>query len=151
MTILEYWAENGVADPTIRIPTDDSELTWYRRACTVLDPLLKDSRLTMLDGETTCKASKSIAKDYEAIYGNRIPLNRGFGRRIDLLLSAREVELSTNEWKCYGVVGCEQCLTQQTKNIRMNKAILSKLLELPIPDEANNVYILGMDWTGMQS
>lgn len=49
MAILEYWGENGITDPTIRIPTDESELTWYRRACTVLDPLLKDSRLTMLE------------------------------------------------------------------------------------------------------
>lgn len=48
-------------------------------------------------GETICKASKSIAEDLEDIYGNNIPLNRGFDRRIDLLLSTRNIELSTNE------------------------------------------------------
>jgi hypothetical protein len=99
-------------------------------------------------GETTCKASKSIAKDHENIYGNNIPLNRGFGRRIDLLLSTRNIELSTNEWKRKKVTQ-EQCLIQQIKNIRMNKAILSKLLELPLSEnDSKNVYTLGMDWVG---
>ncbi|RCH82053.1 hypothetical protein CU098_000444, partial [Rhizopus stolonifer] len=114
----------------------------------ILDILLKDLNLDLLDGETTCKASKSIAKDHENIYGNNIPLNRGFGRRIDLLLSTRNIELSTNEWK-RKKVSQEQCLIQQAENIRMNKAILSKLLELPLSeDDSKNVYTLGMDWVG---
>ncbi|KAG1091080.1 hypothetical protein G6F42_019522 [Rhizopus arrhizus] len=115
---------------------------------TLLDILLKDLNSNLLDGETTCRASKSIAKDHENIYGNSIPLNRGFGRRIDLLLSTRNIELSTNEWKRKKVTQ-EQCLIQQAKNIRMNKAILSRLLELPLSEnDSKNVYTLGMDWVG---
>jgi hypothetical protein len=47
-------------------------------------------------GKTTCK---SIAKDHETIYSNSIPLNYGFGRRIDLILSTKNIKLCTNEWK----------------------------------------------------
>lgn len=103
----------------------------------------------MNSGETTCKASKTIAKDHEIIYSNSIPLNRGFSRCVDLLLSARDAELSKNEWKRTRV-SQGQCLTQQAKNIRMNKAILTKLLELLMGvDDSNKVFVLGMDWTGM--
>ena len=36
---------------------------------------------------------------------------------------------------------------QQVKNIRMNKAILSRLLKLPLSEhDARNVYTLGIDW-----
>ncbi|KAI8637360.1 hypothetical protein BD408DRAFT_424641 [Parasitella parasitica] len=64
------------------------------------------------------------------MYGDTIPPGRGFGRRIDLLLSSKNVELSTNEWKCKKV-SPDQLITQQTNSIRMNKAILSKLHRLP--------------------
>lgn len=104
--------------------------------------------LISYSGETTCKTSKSIAKCHETIFGNSIPLNRGFGRRIDLLIASRNIELSTNEWK-KKIITPEQCYTQQTKNIRMNKAILTNLLELPLGDHHyKNIYTLGMDWIG---
>ncbi|KAI7895014.1 uncharacterized protein EV154DRAFT_477789 [Mucor mucedo] len=91
----------------------------------VEDDYEKSSFLDILEmRETTCKASKDIAKTQEELFGDTIPLNKGFGRRIDLLLSSHNVELSTNEWK-RKKVSPEQCLIQQTKNIRMNKAILS--------------------------
>ncbi|KAG2199648.1 hypothetical protein INT47_005173 [Mucor saturninus] len=148
LDIMEIIARNVIADDTLKPNDNDSELTCYRKVAFILDILLKDSNLNLLDGETTCKASKSIAKDHENIYGNSIPLNRGFGRRIDLLLSTRNIELSTNEWKRKKVTQ-EQCLIQQAKNIRMNKAILSKLLELPLSEnDSKNVYTLGMDWVG---
>ncbi|KAI7903130.1 uncharacterized protein BX663DRAFT_551445 [Cokeromyces recurvatus] len=46
--------------------------------------LLKDLDLNLLDYEPSCKANKSIAKDHESIYGNNIPLSRGFRRRNNL-------------------------------------------------------------------
>lgn len=61
-------------------------------------------------------------------------MNRGFGRRIDLMLASSDLELSTNERK-RKKVGREQCFTQQTKNIRSNKAILTELIELPANEE----------------
>ncbi|KAF1806459.1 hypothetical protein FB192DRAFT_1273075, partial [Mucor lusitanicus] len=61
----------------------------------------------------------------------------------DLILSTRNIELSTNEWKRKKVT-LDQCLVQQSKNIRMNKAILSRLLELPLSeDDCKTVYTLG--------
>ncbi|KAI9022766.1 hypothetical protein CLU79DRAFT_143375 [Phycomyces nitens] len=145
---MEIIVRNVIADDTLKPNENDSELTCYRKVASILDILLKDLNLNLLDGETTCKASKSIAKDHENIYGNNIPLNRGFGRRIDLLLSTRNIELSTNKWKQKKVTQ-EQCLTQQAKNIRMNKAILSRLLELPLSEnDSENIYTLGMDWVG---
>ncbi|KAI9478680.1 MAG: hypothetical protein EXX96DRAFT_609148 [Benjaminiella poitrasii] len=145
LDIMEITARNVIADDTLKPNENDPELTCYRKVAFILDILLKDLSLNLLDGETICKASKSIAKDYEDIYGNSIPLNRGFGRRIDLILSARNIELSTNEWK-RGKATQEQCLIQQAKNIRMNKAILSRLLDLPLPEnDSKNVYTLGMD------
>ncbi|KAL0084658.1 hypothetical protein F4703DRAFT_1916674 [Phycomyces blakesleeanus] len=114
---VRFSARNIIADDTLKSNENDSELTCYRKVAPLLDILLKDLNLNLLNGETTSKASKSIAKDHENIYGNNIPLNRGFGRRIDLLL--------------------------------MNKAILSRLLELPLSEnDSKNVYTLGMDWVG---
>ncbi|CEG77844.1 hypothetical protein RMATCC62417_12532 [Rhizopus microsporus] len=38
-------------------------------------------------------------------------------------------------------------LDSASKNIRMNKAILSKLLELPLSEnDSKDIYTLGMDW-----
>lgn len=101
--------------------------------------------IILYSGETTCKASKEIAKDQEVIYGSSIPLNRGFGRRIDLLLSTRDIEISTNEWK-KKKVSKETCYVQQAKNIRMNKAILSKLIQLPLASK--NMHVLALDCVG---
>ncbi|KAI8643564.1 hypothetical protein BD408DRAFT_342326, partial [Parasitella parasitica] len=128
--------------------SNESEMTSYRKVAMILDLMLNNSSIDMVDGETTCKASKIIAKNHENIYGDTIPLNRGFGRRIDLLLSSKNIELSTNEWK-RKKIALEQVITQQTKNIRMNKAILSKLHELPLLErDAKHLYTTSMDWVG---
>ncbi|CEP11566.1 hypothetical protein [Parasitella parasitica] len=143
LDIMEIVARNVIVDDTLKPNENHSELTCYRKVASILDIPLKDLNLNLLDGDTTCKANKSIAKDYKNIYGNYIPLK---GRRINLLLSTRNIELSTNEWKRKKVTR-EQCLIQQAKNIRMNKAILSRLLELPLSEhDSKNVYTLGMDW-----
>ncbi|KAI9471781.1 hypothetical protein BDB00DRAFT_746945, partial [Zychaea mexicana] len=98
---------------------DSSELTCYRKCTKILDEVLNGSRLQIFDGETTCKASKSIAKMHKRVFGSNIPLNKGFGRRIDLILSAQNEELSMSEWKRLKV-SPRKSLIQQAKNIRMN-------------------------------
>ncbi|KAI7890283.1 uncharacterized protein EV154DRAFT_552325 [Mucor mucedo] len=104
--------------------------------------------LNMLDGESTCKASKSIAKTQEKMYGSNIPLSNGFGRRIDLILATKNLELSTSEWKRVKT-SPSKCLQQQSKNIRMNKAILTYLLRLPFNEaDSDLVFTVGMEWTG---
>ncbi|KAI8380045.1 hypothetical protein BD560DRAFT_388260 [Blakeslea trispora] len=145
LDIIELVIQNA----TRKKSDSDSEISSYRKAAAILDILLQDSFISLVDGETTCKTSKNIAKHHEDIFGSNIPLSRGFGRRIDLLLSANNVEMSTNEWKRKSATK-EQCLTQQIKNIRMNKAILSKLHELPLEINEPHLYTLGMDWIGQR-
>ncbi|KAG0183705.1 hypothetical protein DFQ28_001191 [Apophysomyces sp. BC1034] len=149
LDILEIVAKACLTDPAaFPDDNDSSELTCYRKCTKILDEVLNGSRLQIFDGETTCKASKSIAKMHERVFGSNIPLNKGFGRRIDLILSAQNEELSTSEWKRLKV-SPRKSLIQQAKNIRMNKAILSYLLSLPIDDNLmDNVYTVGMDFTG---
>ena len=106
----------------------------------ILDVIMLD----MLNGETTCKVSKSISKIRETIYGCNIPL----GRRIDLILATNNLELSTGEWK-HDKTSPPKCLQQQSKNSRMNKAILTYLLRLPYNEvESGHVFTVGMGWTG---
>ncbi|KAI7895015.1 uncharacterized protein EV154DRAFT_576006 [Mucor mucedo] len=134
-------------DPRAEAEKNGSEMTAYRKTAAILDFIFRSS-----SRGTTCKASKDIAKTQEEVFGDTIPLNKGFGRRIDLLLSTHNLELSTNEWKRKKKVSPEQCLIQQTKNIRMNKAILSKLHELPFSEseDNNSLYTLSLYWIGYQ-
>ncbi|CAO3631609.1 unnamed protein product [Mucor hiemalis] len=86
----------------------------------------------------------------EELFGDTIPLNKGFGRRIDLLLTSNNTELSTNEWK-RKKISQKTCIAQQAKNIRTNKAILGTLYELPIKEtDHQSMYTLSMDWNGPQ-
>ncbi|KAI8137460.1 hypothetical protein BJV82DRAFT_525180, partial [Fennellomyces sp. T-0311] len=63
--------------------------------------------------------------------------NTAFGRRIDLILTLSHVELCTNEWKREDA-SMSDIWKQQSKNSRMNKAVLSSLLKYPLNDEQNN-------------
>ncbi|KAF7721380.1 hypothetical protein EC973_004809, partial [Apophysomyces ossiformis] len=105
----------------------------------VLDEVLNDTKFQILDGESTCKASKSIARVHEEIFGSSIPL--------DLILATQGEELSTSEWKKLKVP-TNMSMPQQGKNIRMNKAILTYLSNLPITNDDDNVFTVGMDFTG---
>ncbi|KAF7722030.1 hypothetical protein EC973_003752 [Apophysomyces ossiformis] len=124
-----------------------SETTFYRKFAQILDVIMRDSRLEIDDGERVCQASKDIANRNMRFNGGKKQLN-AFGRRIDLILASSGVEFSTSEWKRDNVT-LSTALKQQCKNVRMNKAILTNLLSNPIPhDVRNQVFSLGMDWTG---
>ncbi|KAI9244092.1 hypothetical protein BY458DRAFT_426278, partial [Sporodiniella umbellata] len=119
-----------------------------RKFAKVLDEILDNTMLDILDGERVSKASKTVAKNLEKNYNANIPLNNGFGRRIDLILATKDIELSTSEWKKKKSPAAK-CLQQQAKNIRINKAILRYFLDLPISEtDKNKVMTVGMDWTG---
>ncbi|KAI7891906.1 uncharacterized protein EV154DRAFT_399843, partial [Mucor mucedo] len=127
---------------------DASELTCYRKFAKVLDEILDNIMLDILDGERVSKASKTVAKNLEKTYNSSIPLHNGFGRRIDLILATKDIELSTSEWKKKKTPAAK-CLQQQAKNIRINKAILRYFLDLPISEtDKSKVITVGMDWTG---
>ncbi|KAI9486504.1 MAG: hypothetical protein EXX96DRAFT_549303 [Benjaminiella poitrasii] len=148
LDIIDLLAKHCLSDSAILPNNTDSELTTYRKFAKIFDEILDDTMLDMLDGESTCKASKSIAKTHEKIYGSNIPLNNGFGRRIDLILATKNLELSTSEWK-RDKTSPAKCLQQQSKNIRINKAILTYLLGLPFNEaDSDRVFTVGMDWTG---
>ena len=88
-----------LSDSTISTTNTESGLTTYRKFAKILDEILVDTLLDMLNGESACKVSKSIAKTHEKIYDSNIPSNKGVGRRIDLIVSTKNLELSTSEWK----------------------------------------------------
>ena len=71
------------------------------------------------------------------------------GRKIDLMIKSSGVQLSTSEWKKKKGVDKTTGKEQQVKNVRENKAILEKLLSLPIADSnREKVFCLGIDFIG---
>lgn len=148
LDILDVITKHCLTDRSVRSDDDASELTYYRKFAKVLDEILDDTMLDILDGERVSKASKTVAKNLEKTYNANIPLNNGFGRRIDLILATKDMELSTSERKRKKSPAAK-CLQQQAKNIRVNKAILRYFLDLPISEtDKNKVMTVGMDWTG---
>ncbi|KAG2209948.1 hypothetical protein INT47_003383 [Mucor saturninus] len=148
LDILDIITKPCLTDRSIRSDDDASELTCYRKFAKVLDEILDNTMLDILDGERVSKASKTVAKNLEKTYNSNIPLHNGFGRRIDLILATKDIELSTSEWKKKKTPAAK-CLQQQAKNIRINKAILRYFLDLPISEaDKNKVMTVGMDWTG---
>ncbi|SAM06018.1 hypothetical protein [Absidia glauca] len=148
LDIMETLTKVSYSDAACTPNENESELTTYRRVVMVLDDILDGTMLKIKDVETICRASKAIGKDHEKLFGATIPLNAGFGRRIGMILSTKNVKLSSSEWK-RSRTPIAKCLQQQSKNIRMNRAILPYLLALPIDqDDADNVFTVGMEWTG---
>ncbi|KAG1139758.1 hypothetical protein G6F37_011559 [Rhizopus arrhizus] len=148
LDILDLITKHCLTDRSICFDDDASELTCYRKFAKILDEILDNTMLDILDGERVSKASKTVATNLEKIYNANIPLNNGFGRRIDLILATKGVELSTSEWKRKKSPAAK-CLQQQAKNIRINKAILRYFLVLPISEaDKKKVMTIGMDWTG---
>ncbi|KAG2201000.1 hypothetical protein INT47_006544 [Mucor saturninus] len=148
LDILDIINKPCLTDRSIRFDDDASELTCYRKFAKVLHEILDNTMLDILDGERVSKASKTVAKNLEKTYNSDIPLYNGFGRRIDLILATKDIELSTSEWKKKKTTA-DKCLRQQAKNIRINKAILRYFLDLPICEtDKSKVMTVGMDWTG---
>ncbi|KAI9486911.1 MAG: hypothetical protein EXX96DRAFT_551092 [Benjaminiella poitrasii] len=148
LDILDIITKNCLTDRSNRSDDDASELTCYRKFAKILDEMLDNTMLDIRDGERVSKASKTAATNLEKNYSTNIPLNNGFGRRVDLILSSNDIELSTSEWKRKRCP-VAKCLQQQAKNIRINKAILRYFLDLPISEDSkNNIMTVGMDWTG---
>lgn len=103
----------------------------------------------MIVENTYAKASKAIATRNKRFDTGRKNSLNAFGRRIDLIVASTGVELSTSEWKRDSCT-VSLALKQQCKNVRMNKAILTSLLELNInKEQKERMSCIGMDWTGM--
>ncbi|KAI8339575.1 hypothetical protein BC941DRAFT_254416 [Chlamydoabsidia padenii] len=121
-----------------------SELTFYRKMAQILDIILEDTHLDLKDGEIMSKASKEICKANTKTFGAGFMMT---GRRIDMIIESKDLELSTNEWKKDKVMNLSS--KQQAKNIRTNKALLTKWLTYPIAnDMIPRLSTLAMDWIG---
>lgn len=69
------------------------------------------------------------------------------GRKIDLLTEVSGLEVSSNEWK--KDVSSQIAEKQQSKNLRINKAILKYWYSLPMEDvRKRSLCSMGMDWLG---
>ncbi|KAG0168807.1 hypothetical protein DFQ28_009627 [Apophysomyces sp. BC1034] len=111
----------------------------------ILDIILEDTYLDLKDGETMSRTSKEICKANAKTFDANFMMN---GRRIDLIIQSKDLELSTNEWKKEANMGVS--LKQQAKNIRMNKALLSKRLTCPVAAEMiPRLSTQAMDWIGI--
>lgn len=118
-----------------------SGLTWYRVSY-ILDILFKFIGLSLNDGKTCCKATKT-ARNESMLFMKKIFL----GRKIDFLVNSFSLDLiNFPEWQKSGV-SISLCEQQQVKNCQTNCAILRELIKLPIKGEQKGqVTILGMDW-----
>ena len=71
-----------------------------------------------------------------------------YGRKIDLIVAGKKMQLATNEWK-KSDRSDQVALKQQSKNVRMNKAVLKSLEEIHVPeDDKKYIFSLAMDWRG---
>ncbi|ORZ04107.1 hypothetical protein BCR42DRAFT_199860 [Absidia repens] len=149
LSILEHVVE-GIDDWLIT--QDESELTLYRRFGSILDILLRHTKIYLADGETISEASSRTMRYNECIYGHSrtttTTTNNVFGRRIDLIIKSskeKSIELCTNEWKRQQA-DANLAIHQQNKNIRLNCAILSHLQSLKYPSKVP--FTVAMDWLG---
>ncbi|KAG2230575.1 hypothetical protein INT48_006880 [Thamnidium elegans] len=99
LDILDILSKHVIVDSAISPNTDESELTSYRKFIKIFDDIFDGTNLDLVDGEIPCQTTKAIAKNQENLFGNKILLNKGFGRRIDLILSTKGSEFSSSEWK----------------------------------------------------
>ncbi len=143
-TIVKHSLSDRSRDPD----NNESELTTYRKFSKTLDDMLYSTILQALDGEPVCDATRKVAKNHQRLYGSTIPLNNGFGRKIDLIIATKKIELSSSEWKRKSATP-RKCLQQQNKNVRVNKSILREILQLPIDEiDKKNLFVIGMDFVG---
>lgn len=90
--------------------------------------------------------SKKVCMNNAKLFGANTSMT---GRQIDLIIEAKQLESSTNGWR--REVDFSSALRQQSKNTRMNKALLKHWLEPPpIPaDKTSQLSVLAIDWIGL--
>ncbi|KAI7848442.1 hypothetical protein BDC45DRAFT_316986 [Circinella umbellata] len=115
---------------------NNSETTFYRRFASLLDKMFMKTNVELFDGETGSNATKNEIENNKAIFfdTNTAP---AYSRKIDLLVKCSEqkkyVEISSNEWKrssCTTIVKT----AQQSKNLRINAAILKNIKQYGVFD-----------------
>ncbi|KAI8147565.1 hypothetical protein BJV82DRAFT_596031 [Fennellomyces sp. T-0311] len=108
----------------------ESEITFYRRAASILDLVFKDTDILLSDGESGSMTSKSEIETNKVLFMAH-DTSAAFARKIDFLFKCKEsstkVELASNEWK-------------RSYNLRVNANILNNLKRFGITET------MSMDW-----
>lgn len=99
----------------------------------ILKNVFRGSKYKFKLGEQACIESKNVREENEKAYASNETLDSTrniMGRRIDLLLSSFETNISSCEWKAENV-SPSVARSQESKNLRVNASILEALLRLP--------------------
>ncbi|KAG0755377.1 hypothetical protein G6F61_010362 [Rhizopus arrhizus] len=132
---------------------DESELECMEGCCSILKTVFRGSKYKFKLGEQACIESKNVREENEKAFGNNQTLDSTrniMGRRIDLLLSSFETNISSCEWKAENV-SPSIARSQESKNIRVNASILEALLRLPHEkndDDRSPFVLMYSDWIG---
>ncbi|EIE90950.1 hypothetical protein RO3G_15661 [Rhizopus delemar RA 99-880] len=85
---------------------DESELECMEGCCSILKTVFHGSKYKFKLGEQACIESKNVRAENEKTFGSSQTLDsirNIMGRRIDLLLSSFETNISSCEWKAENV------------------------------------------------
>ncbi|KAI7892292.1 uncharacterized protein EV154DRAFT_562496 [Mucor mucedo] len=94
LDILDPNTDNCLANRGICYNDDASKLTYYHQFAKILDEILDNIMLDILDSEKVSKAAKTSVMNIKKVYNAKISLSNGFGRRINLILATKNIELS---------------------------------------------------------
>lgn len=114
----EYWSKEQ----------NEQEITFYRRFASLLDVLFNGSEIKLADGETACERSRKPIEVNKHLF-NVDDVSPSCSRKIDMILKYddnKNVELCSNEWKRMKV-SSDLKIKQQSKNLRVNAAIINNL------------------------
>ncbi|CAO3702631.1 unnamed protein product [Rhizopus stolonifer] len=132
---------------------NESELECIEGCYSILKIVFRGSKYKFKLGEQAYIESKTVREENEKAYASNETLDSTqniMGRRIDLLLSSFETNVSSCEWKAENV-RLSIARRQESKNLRVNVSILEALLRLPHEknDSNKNSFILMYsDWIG---
>ncbi|KAG1441519.1 hypothetical protein G6F56_011446 [Rhizopus delemar] len=119
----------------------------------ILKTVFRGSKYKFKLVEQACIESKTVREENEKTYAGNETLGSTqniMGRRIDLLLSSFETNVSSCEWKAENT-SPSIARRQESKNFRVNAFILEALLRLPHEKSNNNrnpfyLDVFRLDW-----
>ncbi|OBZ84841.1 hypothetical protein A0J61_07105 [Choanephora cucurbitarum] len=132
---------------------NESELECMEDCYSILKIAFRGSKYKFKLGEQACIESKTVREENEKAYANNENFDSAqniMGRRIDLLLSSYETNVSSCEWKAENV-SPSVARSQESKNLRVNASILEALLRLPHENNdsnRNSFVLMYSDWIG---
>ncbi|RCH81481.1 hypothetical protein CU098_001932, partial [Rhizopus stolonifer] len=132
---------------------NESELECMEGCYSILKTVFRGSKYKFKLVEQACIESKTVREENEKTYAGNETLGSTqniMGRRIDLLLSSFETNVSSCEWKAENT-SPSIARRQESKNFRVNAFILEALLRLPHEKSNNNrnpfyLDVFRLDW-----